>query len=281
VSFDYLRPTSVGEALALLREHDDAARLIAGGHSLIPAMKLRQERPSVLIDLAAVGDLRGITVADGVASIGALTTHAALHQHAVLRATVPLLAEAAAVVSDPLIRNRGTLGGALAQADPEGDWPAVMLALDATMLLQGVSGTRRVPATAFFQGARRTALAADEVLTTIEIAVPGPQARSVYLKRMHSASGYALIGVAIVLERDSNGRCLRCRIGVTGAGSHAQRAYAAEAQLVGEELSPARIAAAAALAGAQIAFRGDDQASAAYRRHLLPIYLRRALSAIV
>jgi aerobic carbon-monoxide dehydrogenase medium subunit len=278
-SFDYVTPTRVGEAVALMREHGERARFLAGGHSLIPAMKLRRLRPQLLIDLGGIAELHGVHVGPQVVTIGALTTHGEIAASALLRSVAPLLPEAAKVVSDPLIRNRGTLGGALAQADPEGDWPAVILALDATIVAQGQQGERRIAADNFFLGPRHTALAPDEVLTAVE--VPLPRTRGIYLKRMHPASGYAVVGVVVVLRRDEDGTCVEARIGVTGVGAYTLRAKAAEAQLVGSRLTAERIRAAAAVVGAQVQFIGDGQASAAYRRHLLPVYLRRAIEQVL
>ena len=293
--FDYLRPTSVREALEAASRHEDA-RFLAGGHALLPEWKLGRTRPPTLIDLSRIAELRGIEVvsgsgqtgadgeADAVVRIAAMTTSAEIEYSPDIARYAPLLAEAAAVISDPLIRNRATLGGSLAGAPPRGDWPPVVLAADATVHLRSRDGERAVPAREFFtrdgagtdQGS--TTLRPGELLTSITVPGADGRARSTYLKRMHPASGHAMIGVAVAAVFDNGGTCRDCRIAITGTATAATRAPRAEAELAGSALSPESIEAAAQAARGEIAFTGDEFGSAAYLAEVLPIYVSRALS---
>jgi aerobic carbon-monoxide dehydrogenase medium subunit len=300
--FDYLRPTSIGEALEMARLHDDA-RFLAGGHALLPDSVLpqrhrRHPHPSTLIDLGRIAELRGIEVLHDAGSpqggdrggagrlvrIGAMTTTAEIEYSPDIVRTVPLLSEAAAVISDPLIRNRATLGGSLAEADPHGDWPPVMLAADATMQLRSGDGERAVPAADFFTsnrtgpGTGSTTLRPGELLTAVTVPVFDTRTRATYLKRMHPASGHAMLGVAVAVTVDADQTCRDCRIAITGAGAAATRAARAEARLVGSRLTPEAIQGAANAATDGIQFIGDAFGSAAYLAELLPIHVNRALS---
>lgn len=279
--FDYVVPRSVAETVDLLHQYGADAKVLAGGHSLIPSMKLRRVQPTVLLDLGRIPELHGMHYAATTVTIGAMTTHAAIEFASELRARVPLLPDAAKVVSDPLIRNRGTFGGALAQADPEGDWPAVALALNVHLRAQGPHGQRAIPVDAFFIDARTTALDADEVLTAIEVPIPLPNTHMTYIKRIHPASGYAVVGVAVVATFSANGTCVTCRIGVTGVGRHAVRAIHSEHLLIGQPFTPDLLAAAAAQAGTTVEFVGDRHASATFRAHLVPVYVKRALQRVM
>jgi carbon-monoxide dehydrogenase medium subunit len=299
---DYLRPTSISQALELVRLHQDAT-FLAGGHALLPDSSLpqrhrRHPRPSILIDLGRIAELRGIQVlqdtgsphtgdsggAGRVVRIGAMTTTADVQYSPDIARTVPLLSKAAAVISDPLIRNRATLGGSLAEADPHGDWPPVVLAADATMQLRSGDGERAVPAGDFFTrdqagpGTGSTALRPGELLTAVTVPVFDARTRATYLKRMHPASGHAMLGVAVAVTVDADQSCRDCRIAITGAGAVATRAVRAEAQLVGSRLTPEAIQRATDAADDGIEFIGDTFGSAAYLAELLPIYLNRALS---
>jgi len=293
--FDYLRPASVGEALEAASRHEDA-RFLAGGHALLPEWKLGRTCPPTLIDLSRIAELRGIEVlgsggqaragggAGAVLRIGAMTTSAEIEHSPDIARHAPLLAEAAAVISDPLIRNRATLGGSLAGASPRGDWPPVVLAADATVHMRSRDGERAVPARDFFTrdgagtGHGSTALRPGELLTSVTVPAADGRARSTYLKRMHPASGHAMIGVAVAAVFDAGGTCRDCRIAVTGTATAAARALHAEAELTGAVLSPASIEAAAQAARGEIAFTGDEFGSAAYLAQVLPVYVSRALS---
>jgi aerobic carbon-monoxide dehydrogenase medium subunit len=299
---DYLQPTSINEALEMVRRHQDAT-FLAGGHALLPDSVLpethrRHPRPSILIDLGRIAELRGIEVLEDAASphgaggsgagrlvrIGAMTTSADIEYSPDIARTVPLLSTAASVISDPLIRNRATLGGSLVEADPHGDWPPVVLATDATVRLQSRDGERSVPAGDFFTrdrtgpGTGFTTLRPGELLTAVTVPAVVARTRATYLKRMHPASGHAMLGVAVAVTVDADQTCGDCRIAVTGASAVATRAVHAEAQLTGSRLTPQAIEAAANAAGDGIEFIGDAFGSAAYLAELLPIYVNRALS---
>lgn len=266
--FDYKRPATVDEAVALLTRHGDDAKVLAGGHSLIPAMKLRLAQPKVLIDIARIANLNHIKQAGGMIAIGAMATHQEIETSAVLRAESPLLAETAAHVGDVQVRNKGTIGGSLAHADPAADYPAAILALDAEIDVVGPRGRRTITAGAFFVDLLQTALAADELL--IEIRVPATKKTVAYVKTAQKASGFALAGVAVVAGPDG------VRVGVTGVAAKAYRATAVEQALKGGR-SAAAILAAAAHAADGIDALGDMHASAGFRAHLATVNTRRAI----
>ena len=295
--FDYLRPATIAEALEMASRHEDAT-FLAGGHALLPEWKLTRMGPATLIDLGRIAELRGIEVVSdggapeaggsgkpgGLVRIGAMTTSAEIKYSAGIARTVPLLPRAAAVISDPLIRNRATLGGSLAEASPSGDWPAVVLAADAAIQLRSRDGERAVPARDFFTtdgrgfSRKATTLRRGELLTAVTVPAAGPLTRSTYLKRMHPASGHAMIGVAVTATLDSSGTCGQCRIAITGVSAIATRAVRAEERLAGSRLTADVIEAAADVAADGIAFTGDWFGSAAYLAELLPVYVNRALT---
>ena len=275
--FAYHAPTSVAEALRLLGAYGDEAKLLAGGHSLLPAMKLRLAAPSVLIDLNQIAALRGVTLHGSVA-IGSMTTWAAIGQHAGLRQALPVLSATVQLIGDLQVRNRGTLGGALAHADPAADAPALTLALAATMHVHGRQGTRTIAAADFFTDMLTTALAPDEILTAISFPPLGAGEGAAYLKLPHPASRYAVVGVAAYLKLD--GPQVRvCRIAVTGAGTKAERQPQAEQALCGGPGDAESIAAASTLAGEGMDILGDLYASELYRRAMVKVYTKRALTA--
>jgi carbon-monoxide dehydrogenase medium subunit len=297
--FDYLRPATIAEALEMASLADNFT-FLAGGHALLPEWKLSRQGPSTVIDLGLIAELRGIELlgddgaseADGNGSlvravrIGAMTTSAEIEHSAAIARTAPLLSRAAAVISDPLIRNRATLGGSLAEASPSGDWPPVVLAAGATIHLRDRDGERAVPARNFFTadgtgfGEKATMLRRGELLTAVTVPAASPLTRSTYLKRMHPASGHAMIGVAVAATFDSSGTCGQCRIAITGVGAIATRAIRAEERLAGSHLTADVIEAAADVATDGIAFTGDAFGSAAYLAELLPVYVNRALTQI-
>lgn len=271
-SFDYESPKTLNEALSLLAAHEDA-KLLAGGHSLLPAMKLRLANPALLIDLGRIAGLDYIRDAGDSISIGALTTHGTVASSQLLLSSSPLLAQAAANIGDIQVRNRGTIGGSLAQAHPSADYPAAVLALDAQIVASSQSGERVIPGREFFTGMFTTALRPDEIIT--EIRVPKTAgAGTVYKKFAHPASGYAVIGVAAVV-RGSNAKIDEVAVGITGVGEIAYRASAVETALRGKPASA--IAEAARHAADKVEALGDNYASAEYRRHLAQVYTRRAL----
>lgn len=269
-NFDYKRPSSIDEAIALLAKHGDDAKVLAGGHSLIPAMKLRLARPAVIVDIARIADLGYIRDAGAVIAIGATATHHAIESSQVLRQRSPLLAETAAHIGDMQVRNKGTIGGSLVHADPAADYPAAILALDAEIELAGPRGKRTVKAGAFFVDLCQTAIAPDEILT--EIRVPATAATVAYVKTEQKASGFALVGSAVVVGDQG------VRVGITGVATKAYRATAVEQALAGQPRpATAAIAAAAARAADGVEPLGDIHASAEYRAHLAQVNTRRAI----
>ncbi len=273
--FEYHRPDSVQAAASLLAANPDA-KLIAGGHSLLPAMKLRLASPAAIVDLNGVGGLSGIEV-NGNIRIGAMTTYAALRDSAALQAALPVVAEAADNVGDPAVQSKGTIGGALAHSDPAADFTAIFLALDGTVDVTGTSGSRTIGADDLFVDLFTTALAPDEIITAVNLPAGGPNAGMAYEKFRHPASGYAVVGVAVNLGKDASGNVSAARIAVTGATSKATRASAAEAALAGKALTEENIAAAAAVAADGLEINGDFFASEDYRRHLISVLTGRAL----
>jgi len=272
--FDYFKPSSVGEALALLEQHPDA-KLLAGGHSLVPTMKLRLASPSALIDVSRLEGLRGIRLKMDKIVIGAMTTHRDIEFSQDLKDKCPILPEQARLIGDPMVRNKGTLGGALAHADPAADYPASMLALNASLKIEGKSGARVVSAHDFFQGMFATALEPGEMLTEIHIPLQG--AHMAYEKFAHPASRYAIVGVAVVLEMNGN-TCSSARVALTGAGPGAVRLGNVEEKLGGQVLSSSVIENAVQDAVQASELLSDPFASSEYRAHLVMVMARKALS---
>lgn len=272
--FDYKRASSLDEAIALLNGSNGEGKFLAGGHSLIPLMKLRLSEPGLLIDISRIEQLKGISEKDGKIQIGAGTTHAEVAASDLIRRLCPVVAECAGEIGDPQVRNRGTMGGSLAHSDPSADYPAVIVALDAEIHVKGSSGWRTVKAPDFFQGMFTVDLAEDEIIAGVQFA---PVKSAAYVKLHQRASHYAIVGVAAVLEMD--GRiCKSARIGLTGASTHAQRLSGVEAALVGKELTQANIDAAAAIAADGLDdVNSDIHASEAYRRAMVTVFTRRAI----
>lgn len=262
-NFDYVRAESVDHALGLLAT-DDNAKLIAGGHSLLPMLKLRLANPSTLIDIGRLEELRGIEASGGVLRLGSLTTHQELESSPVVAMHAPILREAAKAIADPAVRNRGTVGGNIAHADPASDLPAVLVALGATMHLRGPAGTRTVAAADFFVGLLESAVVPGEILTHLELPVLGPGDGSAYVKMEHPASGYTICGAAAVI---------RGGVAALAFNGVADHAFAAPPPA---GLSDAAIEAA--VAGIAVADpMSDRSASGPYRVHLARVYGRRAL----
>lgn len=278
--FEYRRAGTLEEALDLLREYGSDARLLAGGQSLLPLMKLRLARPGVLVDIGRIPDLAGVGRSNGTTTVGAMTTHTELERSEVLQAQLPLVSETAAAVGDRQVRNRGTWGGNLAHADPASDPPATFLALDGVAVAAGPDGNRReIPATDFFSGMFQTALGPEEIL--VEIRFPtadGARAGWAYQKAAHPASRYAVVGVAAFLRVGEDGKVERVRVGVTGAGTHARRATLVEQALEGQSPEASLIRQAAELAPEGIDLRSEIYASAEFRAQLLRVHTERALT---
>ncbi len=278
--FEYYRAGSVTEAGDLLQKHS-GAKLLAGGHSLIPLLKLRLAVPETVIDIGRIAELKGITVSDSTLRVGPLTTHAEIAVSADVRKHAHALAEAAGQIGDPAVRNRGTIGGNVAHADPASDLPTVLCALGASVGVQGPGGSRTIACTDFFQGVMTTALGENDLLTSIDVPVAGRGQGSAYAKFSHPASRYAVIGVAASVTLDG-GRCSAAAVSVGGVVPAPVRAGSVEQALVGQVLSDEVIAAAAGAVGGDLGadedLLGDIFASADYRRSVTPIWVRRALA---
>jgi carbon-monoxide dehydrogenase medium subunit len=277
---DYYRATSVADAVKALQKNK-GARLLAGGHSLIPSMKLRVAQPAMLVDIGHIKGLYGIKVGKKEVKIGALTTHAAVAASEELKAACPILAEAAALIADPQVRNRGTIGGSIANADPAADYPTLTMALDATFTVTGSKGTRDIEASKFFKDLFTTALKRDEVLTTVIVPAYGNMEGmgGAYLKHRHPASSYAVVGVAAMVGL-IGGKVARAAVVVGGATENPKHAVAVEAALAGMEPTAENIAAAAEQMDIQPTM-SDYYASAEYRAHLAKVMAKRALGLAV
>lgn len=279
-SFDYHRASSVAEAQQLLAANP-GAKLLAGGHSLLPMLKLRLAAPGALIDIGRIDALTGLSAVEDGVRIGAMTTHAAVAASPLLAARCAIVAEAAAHIGDMAVRNRGTIGGSVAHADPAADLPTVLTAVGATMEIAGAAGALRVvPAAEFFQGMMTTALGEGDILTAIHVPSLPAGTGAAYAKFSHPASRYAVIGAAAVVGVKS-GVCARAIIIVGGATATPTRVGTVEAALTGQRLNPETIANAAAKASGDLAgdLMGDLFASAEYRRHVAGTYVARAVTA--
>lgn len=277
--FDYEAPTSIDEALMLLAQNPDEAKILAGGHSLIPAMKLRLAQPSLLVDIGRIKDLSYIREEGNQILIGAMTTHYELESSALLKKICPLLPDCASHIGDVQVRNKGTIGGSVAHSDPAGDWPAAIIALNAEMIAVGPGGQRTIKADDFFVDLLTTALVAGEILREIRIAKPAGRFGHSYQKVRHPASGFAVVGVAAALQLETDGSCQSAAVGVTGVASKAYRAGAVEKALQGKTLNDQTIAEAASHATDGVDPNSDLYASEEYRRHLAQVYTTRAIRA--
>jgi carbon-monoxide dehydrogenase medium subunit len=274
-AFELHRPETVDEAIRLLGEDADA-KVIAGGHSLLPAMKLRLTAPTALVDLGRIAGLDGIEREGDRLTIGALATHAAVAASETVRSACPVLAETAALIGDRQVRNRGTIGGSLAHADPGADYPTVVTALEATIVVVGPEGEREVPAGGFFSGVFETALRPGELVTTVLVPATPSGTGAAYLKHPHPATGYAVVGAAAVVALEG-GTYSRARL-VIGGASGTPVAVPVDG-LAGQAISAAAIAAATAGVGEAFGDAlSDTYASAEYRRHLAGVLARRALT---
>jgi carbon-monoxide dehydrogenase medium subunit len=277
-SFAYFRPETVEDALSLIAQHGDEAKVLSGGHSLVPAMKLRLAQPGVIIDIGRIQGLSGIRTDGDSIVIGALTTHYQVESSDLLRDKCPLLAQTAAQIGDVQVRNRGTIGGALAHADPAADYPAAILALGAEIKAIGPKGQRTIKADDFFVDMLTTALEPNEILTEIRVPATGTN-KTAYLKVPQSASGFAIVGVAVNLITSTNGStsCKTARVGITGLASRAFRASGVENELTGKVLDSQSIKSAASKAADGQDPMSDIHASADYRAHLARVYTQRAI----
>ncbi|MBH82322.1 MAG: carbon monoxide dehydrogenase [Candidatus Marinimicrobia bacterium] len=270
-NFDYHRASSIDEAESLWKENSDAS-FLAGGHSLIPAMKLRLSDPGTLVDISGIDDLKGISRDGDTIRIGALTTHREVGSSDVVKDGCSALSEAAGMIGDPQVRNRGTIGGNVAHADPASDYPGILMALGATI----VTSSRSIVVDDFFTGLFETALNDGEVITEIQVPAIGTSSGAAYTKFFNPSSRYAVVGVGALVSK-SNGSCSSCRIGVTGAADHAFRASVAEETLQGSDLGEDAVAASAAKVADGQEMLSDLSASANYRTHLCGVMAKRAI----
>ena len=276
-SFDYLAPTSVDEAVALLQAHAGEAKVLAGGQSLIPMLKLRLAEPALLIDINRIPGLGYVEERDGALRIGALAREADLESSAVVMQRYGILSDTTAVIADPLVRNSATVCGNIAHGDPGNDHPATMIALDATFIAHGPRGERRIPARDFFLGLFSTALNEEEILTEIAIPKPAPRTGGVYMKLERKVGDYATAGVAVQVTLDGADSCVRAGIGLTNVGAMAIEAVRAQDFLRNKPLDAATIAQASEIAASEADPLEDRRGSAEYKRDVVRVLTARAL----
>jgi carbon-monoxide dehydrogenase medium subunit len=277
-SFEYLRARGIDEAIEWLRRYGDDAKLLAGGQSLVPMMKLRVARPKYLIDIHRIGALNYIREDGGSVHVGAMTRHVQIEDSPLIGEKLPILREAASAIGDAQVRNRGTIGGGLVEADPSGDYGAVVLALNAEMKCISPRGERVISAADFFTFAYTTALQSDEILTEVILPVPNSGSAGVYLKLERVAGDFAIASAAVQLSLDSNDACNRIGIGVTGAGTVPQQALSVEILLRGKKITPELIDEAGRLIQEGAEPIEDLRGSAAYKKKALSAILRRAIA---
>ena len=278
-AFDYVRARSPQQVFDLLAQHGEDARVLAGGQTLLPALAMRLSAPTLLVDIGALDGLRGITVHGGSLRIGALTRHVEIESSALVALHAPLLAQAVPHIAHPAIRNRGTFGGSLAYADPSAEWPACVLALDGTLVLQGAKGERRVAAADFFQGLYSTARQADELLVAVELPLPAPGERQHFTEVARRHGDYAVVGLA-ARAIWSGGRLEQVRLAFLSLGDRPLRATRAEAVLAGGPFDDARLAAADAALRAELDPFADLTHSVAAKRQIAATLMRRAVQAL-
>ena len=277
-AFDYHVAKSVDEAIALMQQYGDDAKFLAGGHSLLPTMKLRLAQPAHLIDLGRIQGLSYIREEDGAVAVGAMTTYVTIGNSDVIRQNFPILPEAISSIGDQQVRNRGTIGGSVAHSDPAADLTGVVLALKADILVQGANGIRTIKADDFFQDLFQTALEPGEVITEIRFAKPAAHTGSAYEKLPNKASHYAVVGCAAVVTLDTDGTCTSASVVITGASVKPTRASAVEAALVGKKLDAATIAAATSNAADGMELVGDIHGSKEYRAQMAGVMAKRAIA---
>jgi aerobic carbon-monoxide dehydrogenase medium subunit len=275
--FDYHRPATLEEALELVDRFGDEAKILAGGMSLIPLMKLRFASPAHIVDLNAISELAGLSESDGGLRVMAMTRNSELERSEVLRERFPTMAAAAPLISDPIVRNRGTLGGSLAHADPAGDWGAVMLAMRAEVVARSNSGERVIPIDEFFEGTFTTALQPAEILTEVRVPKPASRSGGAYLKLERRVGDFATVATAVHLSLD-DGHVAGAGIGLTAVGPTNLRAREAEEALVGAEPTDGAFAEAASRAAAAADPMSDVRGSAEYKRHIVEVFVRRGLA---
>ncbi len=278
-NFEYYRAGSVDEALSLLAQPDVYAKILSGGHSLIPALKLRLNQPGALIDIARIAELRYIRQEGNSIAIGSTSTHKDIATSALLAHHIAMLPQAAGLIGDPQVRNVGTIGGSIAHADPAADWPGVLLAADAEIVLRSQAGSRTLAAQDFFLGFYTTALQEGEIVTEIRVPIPAAGTKSTYQKFMQPASRFAIVGCAAVVQV-SDGICNKVRVAFNGVADACFRDVNVENALVGKAATAENIAAAAAQAAQGVSILSDHYAEGDYRKHLAEVYAKRALTAV-
>ncbi|GGD65027.1 carbon monoxide dehydrogenase [Emticicia aquatilis] len=275
---DYYRASSVSDALSVLKANPDA-KILAGGHSLIPAMKLRLNSPSMVIDIANLSDLNYIKEEGGNICIGAMTTHGQIAHSSLLAEKLPLFTETADVIGDVQVRNMGTIGGSIAHADPSADWPAALLAADASIVVTNGDDTRSISAVDFFVGFFSTALEEGEIITEIQVPVPAAGTKMTYQKFMQPASRFAIVGCA-AMAKVENGVVADVKVAFTGVSDGPFRDGNVEAAISGKTATAENIASAAAQAASDVSLNADHYADEDYRQHLARVYAKRALTAV-
>jgi len=273
-TFDYQKVKTIDEAIAALSNSD--SKILAGGHSLLPAMKLRLSQPSKLVDIAGIAELKGIKEEDGEIVIGAGTTHSDIANDDLIKRAFPFFAKGASLVGDIQVRNYGTIGGSLAHADPAADWPALVLAADAAIEVQGGSGKRSIKATDFFTGLFSTSLQDDEIITAIRVPVPPNGTKTTYQKFEQPASRFAIVGCAVMHFADG-----KTNIAFTGVTDYVFRDSHAEQALSGKPVNADSIHAAVNAALQHVDIASDRFASKTYRKHVAKVYLKKALEAVI
>jgi aerobic carbon-monoxide dehydrogenase medium subunit len=279
--FDFVRAESVEHVVQLLQDSDGEGKIIAGGHSLLPLMKFRVTEPGKLIDISRIPSLKGVRVERDRVVVGAMMTHREVAEDPIIKEHIPVLSDAARLVGDIQIRNRGTIGGNIAHGDAIADLPAPALALDANLIICGEDGMDVINIDGFFLGPLITALPENSVVTSISFEIPPSHTKSAYLKYFHPATGYPVVGVAIVLGVNSDGLADYVRVGITGSGDVAYRAKSVEQELIGKPLTEDVIAHASKLAADDGDIGSDLFASESYRRNLCSVYTRRAISSLL
>jgi len=277
-SFEYYAPTTLSDAVKFLGAHRDDVKILSGGQSLLPLMKMRLSKPAFIVDIGRLPGLDSITEEGNELIIGALVTHSQIENSELLKRKCPLLPQTATTIADVQIRNRGTLGGSVAHADPAGDWPAAILALNAEIKVSGPNGERWVKCDEFFLGLLMSVLEPDEIVTALKVPVTGND-KTAYLKAAPRSSGFAVVGVAVRMAIEASGVCSRIALGITGITDKAFRAERVETMLAGKKLDTPLIESAALEATRNIDVIEDINGSSEYRAHLTHVYVARAIQA--
>ena len=279
-AFEYYAPRSITDAVSFLAAHKDDVKILSGGQSLLPLMKMRLSKPEYIVDIGRIPGLDAITEESNSIVIGGMATHAQMEASDLLKKSCPLLPQTATTIADVQVRNRGTLGGSIAHADPAGDMPAAILALDAEIKAVGPNGERWIKAEDFFLGLLMSVLEPDEIVTAVKVPVTAAD-KTAYLKAAPRSSGFAVVGVAVRLGLDASGDVSRAAIGITGVTDKAYRAERVEKMLMGKKLDDALIDSAAAEATRNIDVIEDINGSVEYRTQLTHVYVARALKAAI